>query len=142
MNCLECGGQFDEKERLGLHLDVCQTCGSVWFDSGELVRFAETSELARKQSDKRIVVDRDQPVSQCPSCSMKELVYADLGDLPLQKCRNCRGILIAKSAYEAFRPMTTTENVGFAVVDGLVDIGVEGISHVVDAIIQGALDSN
>ena len=140
MNCMECHGRFVEQELAGLHLDVCEGCGAVWFDPGELKRFAMDAGVIRTQCEKRIVVDKDQPVDQCPKCLMQELVTADLGDLPLQKCRNCRGMLIAKSTYEAHQPTTTAENVGFFAVDVLVDAGVEGLGYVVEAIIEGALD--
>ena len=132
---------FAEQEQLGIHIDVCSGCGGIWFDSGELARYVKQAARTRTESGNRLVVDKDQPVSRCPNCSMVEFVYADLGDLPLQKCRNCRGIFVTKSAFDTLRPSTAAEKAGGALVDGVVEAGLEGLGEVIEWIIDGALDS-
>ncbi len=36
MKCPKCGGGLEEKAHGNLRIDVCQDCGGVWLDPGEL----------------------------------------------------------------------------------------------------------
>lgn len=79
---------------------------------------------------------------------MKELAYADLGNIPLRRCRNCRGVLLNKSTYDVFRPDTTAEKIRDEAADSLIDeavdqlfdLGSEGLPYIVELLARISLD--
>ncbi len=40
-SCLECGTAMRVIGHRGVEIDVCQDCGGIWFDGGELLRFRQ-----------------------------------------------------------------------------------------------------
>ena len=53
MRCPKCGGTLAEREMHQVKVDVCQECGGLWLDAGELdlVRDARRSGFARFVDD-------------------------------------------------------------------------------------------
>jgi ribosomal protein L37AE/L43A len=41
MNCPRCNGRLGERAFHGVRIDVCENCGGVWLDTGELEMVAE-----------------------------------------------------------------------------------------------------
>lgn len=44
MRCPKCGGQLAERKHHGVSVDVCQDCGGVWLDKGELEQLEHVEE--------------------------------------------------------------------------------------------------
>ena len=48
MNCPRCSTAMKARTREGIEVDVCETCGGLWLDAGELTKILD---LERAQID-------------------------------------------------------------------------------------------
>jgi uncharacterized protein len=44
MNCPRCDGKLKETDYENIKIDVCESCGGVWLDAGELAQVAHKDE--------------------------------------------------------------------------------------------------
>jgi len=67
-------------------LDVCPTCGGVWFDKGEIAKLTNDREL------EPLIVDYAGGASQiaCPRCN-GAMAQRPVGGSVLDVCTNCHG---------------------------------------------------
>ncbi len=85
-------------------VDVCQTCGGIWFDKEELLNVVDgllsknliESESVKEAYEKRAVASKDleQPKRYCPRCKAELEVfnYSYDSNVFLDKCPNCKGV--------------------------------------------------
>lgn len=98
MRCLNCNAEMVNydvtTENAELSYDVCEKCGSLWLDAGELDKMAfqvdGSIEFCSEEEDK----SPGKGVRKCPRCEDFDLSRARfLGetDIVLEHCKNCGG---------------------------------------------------
>lgn len=98
MKCLSCQMEMVNylvKTRDGeIAYDVCEKCGGVWLDKGELNRMAFEVDGDIEYCTRKPAEDTGEQPKQCPRCEGKVLdmvKFLDYGDIVLEKCSNCHG---------------------------------------------------
>jgi uncharacterized protein len=102
MKCLNCdaemvnydvikGGFLNKKE---LSYDICEKCGSLWLDAGELDKMAFTVtgsiEFCSTEEDKT----QEEVVKKCPRCedfNLSRVRFLGDTDIVMHHCKNCGG---------------------------------------------------
>jgi Zn-finger nucleic acid-binding protein len=98
MKCLNCGTEMTNNQvvtkRDRLSYDMCERCGSLWLDAGELDKMAfqvqGSIEFCEEDKDKE---PETQP-RKCPRCDdfvLDKVRFLESDDIFLHRCRNCRG---------------------------------------------------
>ena len=107
MQCLNCRHEMAEKlqqtRRGPVYYDLCEACGSIWFDAGEmdamvlpLYRSVEASSLERPNGV-------SEPLRNCPRCDnhwMRKVYFLALSDILLDHCDGCRGFWLDGGEFE------------------------------------------
>ena len=98
MDCLNCGKQMvgytvstGQKQ---LSYDVCEGCGSLWLDSGELDKMAFQVEGSIEFSSGEEVEDEAATGRECPRCrglELEKVRFLGESDIVLDRCANCGG---------------------------------------------------
>jgi len=97
MTCLDCGkemvGYVVHTSRAEAAYDVCEACGGLWLDKGELdkVAFQVAGDIEYCSADE---ADLPESTKSCPRCSGERLHRVKfLGDdaVILERCGNCAG---------------------------------------------------
>jgi len=73
--------------------DMCEACGSLWLDAGELDKMAFKVDGSIEYSSRDKVKDVSEPVKKCPRCDDTALDKVSFigSDIVLDRCRNCGG---------------------------------------------------
>src|SRR5689334_23659827 len=97
MRCLNCDTEmmnYDVVTRSAkLSYDICEKCGSLWLDRGELDKMAfqvqGSIEFCSEQEDRT----PESKSKTCPRCDIALSRVRFLGDtdIVLHHCKNCRG---------------------------------------------------
>jgi uncharacterized protein len=97
MRCLNCDAEMVNYDvttkKAELSYDVCERCGSLWLDAGELDKMAfqvqGSIEFCSEEADQSA-----RPSRNCPRCDDFQLVpvrFLGSSDIVLDHCRNCGG---------------------------------------------------
>ena len=97
MRCLNCDSEmvnYDVTTRKAeLSYDVCERCGSLWLDAGELDKMAfdvtGSIEFSSEEEDKSARPTRNCP--RCDDCQLAPVRFLGVSDIVLDHCRNCGG---------------------------------------------------
>jgi len=97
MRCLNCDIEmvnYDVTTRNAeLSYDVCERCGSLWLDAGELDKMAfpveGSIEFCSQNEDKSSRPTRSCP--RCDDCQLMPVRFLGVSDIVLDHCRNCGG---------------------------------------------------
>jgi hypothetical protein len=77
-----------------LSYDVCERCGSLWLDAGELDKMAlqvkGSIEFCSDEEDKSARPTRNCP--RCEDCQLVPVRFLGVSDIVLDHCRNCGGL--------------------------------------------------
>ncbi len=85
MTCPICSGALVEERRKGLALDVCQVCGSIFFDAGELDASASTFGEAEDRFVRWV-----RPREECIVCGEEVGEIDEHCDVPMHlDCPRC-----------------------------------------------------
>src|SRR5690242_17645014 len=98
MRCLNCNSEMVNNEiitqKAQLSYDMCERCGSLWLDAGELNKMAfsveGSIEFCSQEEDKSV----DGTTRQCPRCNDFELSrvrFLGVTSIVLHHCNNCGG---------------------------------------------------
>jgi Zn-finger nucleic acid-binding protein len=98
MNCLSCGNQMTDNEvathKDRVSYDMCEQCGSLWLDAGELDKLAfqvqGSIEYCEQEKDK----EPEKQAMKCPRCedfALDKVKFLESDDIFLHYCRNCGG---------------------------------------------------
>lgn len=98
MKCPACFNELTEIQVGSVQVDVCQGgCGGVWFDSFELQKVDERSEMGEPllhlKRDPSVVVDHSRKRS-CPRCSdikLRRHFFSPKRRVEVDECPNCGG---------------------------------------------------
>lgn len=84
MNCPRCQGGMQTKKRNDIELDVCPSCGGVWFDKGEVDKVIEAElehhGLSEKQNWRQYDRGRDGYDSEPPPARAKSFLETLVSD--------------------------------------------------------------
>ena len=72
MNCTFCGDDLVPKREVGIEIDHCGRCASVWFDRGEIEAWARNRGKKLRRTT-GIVPDGDGLQLRCPRCEQETL---------------------------------------------------------------------
>ena len=98
MKCLKCNKNMvthlvNRKDDF-LTFDICESCGSLWLDKGELDKMAFQVQGSIEYSSERFVKDTDEETRYCLRCDNEELrkvYFIGYSDIILDHCENCGG---------------------------------------------------
>lgn len=97
MNCPKCNVELASFSAEGVDMDLCDQCGGVWFDKGELAFYTETSEDVPAIGN---AIDAGRQVNcECPRCDDVKLVetrFVEGSDLLVDICPRCKGVFLDK----------------------------------------------
>lgn len=104
IKCPKCSGvKLTKRDFQGTPIDVCEKCGGLWLDKGELNKIAHPI-----QGDVEFCShEHEAPQSselECPSCHGKKLLKAkfiEFSDINLDHCAECDGIWLDKGELDA-----------------------------------------
>ncbi|MEN3015383.1 MAG: zf-TFIIB domain-containing protein [bacterium] len=86
-----------------IEINVCQTCGGIWFETKELgmataVDKKEIEQLTQTLSQAKDIEKSQDMEMQCPKCStnMFKYRYMYTSDIYIDSCEQCEGIWVDK----------------------------------------------
>ncbi|UCC22692.1 MAG: zf-TFIIB domain-containing protein [Planctomycetota bacterium] len=97
MKCLNCSAEMfnnlvqTKKDQIAY--DICEACGSLWLDAGELDKMAFRVEGSIEYCSRKKVQADSEKAKQCPRCDDTALDKVSFigSDIVLDRCRNCGG---------------------------------------------------
>jgi Zn-finger nucleic acid-binding protein len=98
MHCLNCGAEMtthvvsNARERATYNL--CEACGALWLDAGELDKMAFRVAGSIEASSYDPVAEPETDPKPCPRCDRAHLYrvrFLDATEIVLRRCRNCAG---------------------------------------------------
>ncbi len=97
MNCLTCDQEMVnnlvQMKNKQISYDICESCGSLWLDAGELDKMAFQVDGSIEYSSKKGKDITEKPRS-CPRCEgigLDKVFFLEHSDILLGRCRNCGG---------------------------------------------------
>jgi Zn-finger nucleic acid-binding protein len=98
MRCLNCDAKMVNYDvitkKTELSYDVCEKCGSLWLDAGELdkmaFKVAGSIEFCSEEEDKT----PERQIKKCPRCqdfNLSRVRFLSVTDIILNHCKNCGG---------------------------------------------------
>lgn len=98
MNCLNCGTEMTTNEVITrknrVSYNMCEKCGSLWLDKGELDKMAFQVEGSIEYCESgKDSLPEEQP-KKCPRCddsTLDKVKFLESDDIFLHHCRNCGG---------------------------------------------------
>jgi Zn-finger nucleic acid-binding protein len=101
MNCLNCGTEMTEntvitkKDRISY--DLCENCGSLWLDAGELdkMAFQVVGSIEVCEQDKDPLPEQ-QPLRcpRCKTCNLIKVKFLESDEIFLHQCKECGGFFL------------------------------------------------
>jgi len=107
MRCPLCGNRMREQDLGPIQVDAC-SCGSRWFDWGELAKIDSSDGTkpltAGRISGRARFGPRDSQIP-CPRCQtpMREHRYKNVPRVLIDECYSCRGFFLDPGELEAIR---------------------------------------
>jgi Zn-finger nucleic acid-binding protein len=74
--------------------DMCEKCGSLWLDKGQLDKIAFQVEGSIEYCSREPVEQPEKPIRKCPRCNTSNLYrvrFLNSTDIILHHCRDCGG---------------------------------------------------
>ncbi len=98
MNCLNCGTEMTNNtvvtKKDSVSYDMCEKCGSLWLDAGELDKMAFRVEGSIEFCEENKDVEPDKQRLKCPRCAVFDLMkvkFLESDEIFLHHCTNCGG---------------------------------------------------
>jgi len=98
MNCVNCGEKMTHRvagvKNDHLAFEICESCGGLWLDKGELDKMAFQVPGSIEYSSEKLAEEVDEPVKFCPRCKglgLSKVYFLSYSDIVLDHCRNCDG---------------------------------------------------
>lgn len=98
MKCLNCGTEMTnnqvvtKKDRISY--DMCEQCGSLWLDAGELDKMAFQVEGSIEYCEQEKEKEPEKQIKKCPRCddfALDKVRFLESDEIYLHYCRNCGG---------------------------------------------------
>ena len=74
--------------------DMCDKCGSLWLDAGELDKMAFQVQGSIEYCEQEKDSEAEKQIKKCPRCddsNLEKVKFLESDDLFLHRCRNCGG---------------------------------------------------
>ena len=98
MKCLGCHADMIEKTsqttRGVVYYDICEACGGIWFDSGEMDAVVPQLYQSVEASSRDKAKGVPEQQRRCPRCGdqwMDKVFFLAYTDILLDHCENCHG---------------------------------------------------
>jgi len=98
MNCLNCGTEMTNNRVITkkdqISYDMCEKCGSLWLDAGELDKMAFKVDGSIEYCEQEKEREPESKVMKCPRCDdsvLDKVKFLECDDIFLHYCRNCGG---------------------------------------------------
>jgi hypothetical protein len=94
MKCIKCEGTLRLVRIDEIEVDQCDTCGGIWFDSGELAKIVGRKDVDALRTKARASKADDQKRASCPRCRGEgKLVQIRslTSDIHIDTCAVCGG---------------------------------------------------
>jgi Zn-finger nucleic acid-binding protein len=98
MRCLNCHAEMVNYDvttaKAELSYDVCEKCGSLWLDAGELDKMAFQVQGSIEFSSDEEVAASGKALRKCPRCDdfvLSQVKFLGATDIVLEHCQNCGG---------------------------------------------------
>lgn len=98
MDCLNCGTEMmsNHVRTLKTHVDydMCEKCGSLWLDAGELNKVAFQVQGNIEYCERDEEAEAEKKVRKCPRCedsNLEKIRFLGCDDINIHFCRNCGG---------------------------------------------------
>lgn len=98
MKCLSCNAEMmnnlvqTKKDQIAY--DICEECGSLWLDAGELDKMAFKVAGSIEYCSKEKTEDVSEPAKKCPRCdntALDKVFFVGYSNIVLDYCGNCGG---------------------------------------------------
>jgi len=120
MDCYRCRQAMRKASRDGVLVDVCDTCGGLWLDAGELEALERRQAKERgeliQQARKEVVEETRQVlkvVGLCPKCQVERLRQVLRRGIRLDYCPSCKGLYFDVGELERVMKAAKDEPEGF-----------------------------
>lgn len=98
MKCLNCGTEMTSNQvvtkKARIEYDMCEKCGSLWLDAGELDKMAFQVEGSIEYCEEELDSQPEKQIKKCPRCdtsNLEKVRFLESDDIFLHHCRNCGG---------------------------------------------------
>jgi uncharacterized protein len=98
MKCLNCGTEMTNiqvvTKKDSISYDMCERCGSLWLDAGELDKMAFKVEGSIEYCEQEKEKLPEKTARRCPRCddfTLDKVKFLESDDIFLHYCRNCGG---------------------------------------------------
>jgi Zn-finger nucleic acid-binding protein len=98
MKCLNCGTDMTTNEVLtkkdSISYDVCDKCGSLWLDAGDLDKMAYKTIGSIEYCEEIGTDEPEKTPKKCPRCddfNLSKVKFLESDDIDVHLCRNCGG---------------------------------------------------
>ena len=98
MKCLNCGTEMTNNQvktkKDFIFYDMCEKCGSLWLDSGELDKMAFQVQGSIEYCSQQKDAEPEPQVKKCPRCdgfNLDRVRFLNQTDIILHHCKNCSG---------------------------------------------------
>ena len=107
MKCLSCHQKMVEKlehtRRGPIYYDVCEACGGMWFDVGEMdamvLQVFDSVEVSSRDKAKGIS-ERRRNCPRCPDQPLDKVFFLTFSKVLLDYCRTCHGFWLDGGEFE------------------------------------------
>jgi Zn-finger nucleic acid-binding protein len=107
MTCLDCGKEMASYEvhtpSASATYDVCEACGGLWLDKGELDKVADRVEgdIEYCSTEEAATADSGKLCPRCPNEPLHKVKFLGDDALVLERCGNCQGFWLEGGQIEA-----------------------------------------
>jgi len=98
MNCLHCGAQMTNNQVVTkkdhISYDVCEKCGGLWLDAGELDKMAFQVQGSIEYCEQEKDAEPETEKMKCPRCddsTLEKVRFLESDGIHLHLCKNCGG---------------------------------------------------
>ena len=98
MKCLNCGTEMTTNQVVtkkdSISYDMCDKCGSLWLDAGDLDRMAFNTPGSIEYCEEIGTDEPEKKPKKCPRCddfNLSKVKFLESDDIHLHLCRNCGG---------------------------------------------------
>lgn len=104
MDCPTCRDPLEEKaQETGLFLDLCPTCGGVWFDAGELAALGARADGFAATMERALKTLTPTPRACCRCGKPLERAWIAELELEIDICSACKGSWLARERFQKLR---------------------------------------
>jgi Zn-finger nucleic acid-binding protein len=128
--CPKCDEVLDRLSSGGVEVDICESCGGIWLDRGELAKLKiranteDLAQLAQRASGGRVVPPTSARIKlPCPVCE-GVLLPLQIGQVAIDRCQSCQGLWLDRGELEAALAALESE-IDPAILDALMGLITE-----------------